>query len=157
MTRVAIGEDLMPLQDGAIRVLDAHGCVVAAGDGPRLSNRPRPVCHSVSMEIELRDAVVALRDELLDAAATASDEPVEFVVGPVELEFGVELRRDAKGKAGFKAWVVSADVEGSVTSGRTHKVKVTLAPRRTGGGDLLVAGERVRPECPGGVPTDSER
>ncbi|WP_406631445.1 trypco2 family protein [Amycolatopsis sp. WGS_07] len=100
------------------------------------------------MDIELGDAVAALRDELVEAAARGSGERVEFVVGPVELEFGFELRRDAKQKAGFKAWVVSADTEDSAVRGRTHKVKVTLAPRPAGGGDLLVAGERARPEGP---------
>lgn len=62
---------------------------------------------------------------------------MEFKVGPVELEFAVELRADAKVKAGFKAWVVSGDAEGGVARGRTHRVKFVLTPQRPGGGDLL--------------------
>ncbi len=100
------------------------------------------------MEIELADAVAAVRDELVEAAARGVDEQVGFVVGPIELEFGVELRRDAKAKLGFKAWVVSADAEAGVSRGRTHRVRVSLTPKGPGGGDLLIAagsGRRLEP------------
>jgi Trypsin-co-occurring domain 2 len=93
------------------------------------------------MEIELADAVAVVRDELLAAAARGAGADVEFVVGPVELEFAVELKADAKAKAGFKAWVVSGDLETGVARARTHRVRVTLTPKRPGGGDLLVSAE----------------
>ncbi|MGY6658641.1 trypco2 family protein [Amycolatopsis sp. TRM77291] len=109
------------------------------------------------MEIELADAVASVRDELLLAAAQGVGAGVEFVVGPIELEFAVELRRDAKMKTGFKAWVVSADGEGGVALGRTHKVKMTLNPRQPGGGDLLVTGDEGRRAGPGDVTGISER
>jgi len=103
------------------------------------------------MEIELADAVASVRDELLAAAALGVGAGVEFVVGPIELEFAVELRRDVKVKTGFKAWVVSADVEGGLAKGHTHKVKMTLTPRKPGGGDILVSGDQARPAGPGDV------
>lgn len=93
-------------------------------------------------DIELADAVAVLRDELLAAAAQASaggSSGVEFVVGPIELEFAVELRRDASVKAGFKAWVLSGEAAAGVAQSRAHRVAVTLTPRRPGGGDLLVS------------------
>lgn len=62
------------------------------------------------------------------------------MVGPIELEFAVELRQDAKAKLGFWAWVLSGDAEAGVSRGRTHRVKVVLNPKRPGGGDLLVSG-----------------
>ena len=76
---------------------------------------------------------------------------MEFMVGPIELEFAVELRQDAKAKLGFKAWVLSGDAEAGVARGRTHRVSMTLTPRRPGGGDWLVSGEHGRPEGPGDV------
>jgi hypothetical protein len=109
------------------------------------------------MEIELVDAVASVRDELMAAAARGAGSDVEFVVGPIELEFAVEMRRDAKVKAGVKAWLVSADVEGGVARGRTHKVKLTLTPQKPGGGDLLVAGDQARPVGPGAVSGHVER
>jgi hypothetical protein len=103
------------------------------------------------MEIELADAVAAVRDELVHAAARGIGQPVGFLVGPIELEFTVELRQDAKAKAGFKAWVVSGDAEGGLSRGRTHRVSMTLTPVRPGGGGWLVAGNADRPDGPGDV------
>src|SRR5689334_11480469 len=97
------------------------------------------------MDVALVDAVASVRNELLEAAARSVGAGVEFVVGPVELEFTVELRQDMKIKSGFKAWVVSGEAEGGLTSSRTHKVKLTLTPRAPGNTDLLVAGESGRP------------
>jgi hypothetical protein len=80
------------------------------------------------MEIELASAVAALRDELLEAAAVRGHE-IHFLVESIELEFSVELKKDAKAKSGFKAWVVSADAEVGVARGKTHRVKVALTPK----------------------------
>ncbi|MFE4633978.1 trypco2 family protein [Streptomyces sp. NPDC056773] len=103
------------------------------------------------MDIELADAVAAVRDELLAAAARGAGQGLEFKVGPVELEFAVELRADAKVKGKFKAFVVTGEVEAGVARARTHRVKVTLAPQRSGGGDLLVGGDTGRLQGPGDV------
>jgi hypothetical protein len=103
------------------------------------------------VEIELADAVAAMRDELLTAAARSAGQEIAFVVGPIEMEFAVELRADATARVGFTAWVVSADVEAGadvkadveaeagVGRSRTHRVKVALTPQRPGGGDLLIS------------------
>lgn len=103
------------------------------------------------MDIELGDAVAVVRQELLDAVGRGAGAEVGFVVGPIELEFAVELRADVKVKAGFKAWVLSADVEAGVVRGRTHKVKVTLTPKNADGTDVLVAGEAGTGFGPGNV------
>lgn len=103
------------------------------------------------MDIELADAVASVRDQLLEAVSRGAGSAVEFAVGPIELEFAVELRKDAKAKTGFKAWVVSADADAAVAWGRTHKVKMTLTPRKPGGGDLVVTGNRNRSAGPGDV------
>lgn len=102
------------------------------------------------MEIELGDAVAALRDELVHAAARGIGQRVEFLVGPIELEFAVELRQDAKAKAGFKAWVASGDAEGGLSRVRTHRVSITLTPKGPGGNTWLVAGD-LRQDGPGDV------
>jgi hypothetical protein len=103
------------------------------------------------MDIELADAVAVVRDSLLAAAARGADQDVEFVVGPIELEFAVELRQDAKAKAGFKAWVISGDVEAGAGRTTKHRVTVSLTPRARGGGDLLVSSSSERPDGPGDV------
>ncbi|MFI5591669.1 trypco2 family protein [Amycolatopsis sp. NPDC051758] len=92
------------------------------------------------MDVELTDAVAALRDELIAAAAKGVGAGVGFVVGPIELEFGVELKKDAKLKTGFKAWVVSGDAEVGVAHARTHRVRITLTPKTETGEDILISG-----------------
>jgi hypothetical protein len=54
------------------------------------------------VEIELADAVAAVRDELVEAAARGVGQAVSFTVGPIEMEFAVELRADARAKAGSR-------------------------------------------------------
>lgn len=76
--------------------------------------------------IELADAVQAVRDELIAAAARGIGQDVEFEVGDIELEFAVELRKEAKGGLKVKAFVVEAGLDGGVSSTRTHRVKVAL-------------------------------
>ncbi|WP_171166719.1 trypco2 family protein [Streptomyces sp. I05A-00742] len=92
------------------------------------------------MEIELGGAVAALRDELLEAAAQGANREVVFEVGPIEMEFQVELRRDVRVKSGFRAWVLSADADAGVARGRAHRVSFSLTPRGvSGGGPLLIS------------------
>ncbi|MFJ9690349.1 trypco2 family protein [Streptomyces bacillaris] len=102
------------------------------------------------MDIPLVDAVAAVRDELIAAAGRGGNDPdVVFAVGPVEMEFEVELRVDAKAKAGFKLWAVGAETEAGLSRGRTHRVSFTLTPRNAHGGDLLVSGSAQRADGPG--------
>ncbi|MFE9258837.1 trypco2 family protein [Streptomyces sp. NPDC006879] len=104
------------------------------------------------MDVPLVDAVAAVRDELIAAAGAGGTHPdLVFAVGPVEMEFEVELRADAKAKAGFKLWAVGAETEAGVSRGRTHRLSFTLTPRRVGGGDLLVGGSPDRQAGPGDV------
>lgn len=94
------------------------------------------------MEIELSKAVAGLRDELLAASAAGVGSSLPFAVGPIELSFEVELRVDTKAKAGFKAWVVTGEVEAGAGRTRRHRVSVTLTPQAPGGGPVLVGSDR---------------
>ncbi|MFI1719746.1 trypco2 family protein [Streptomyces sp. NPDC020489] len=84
--------------------------------------------------IELADAVQAVRDELITAAARSTGHDLAFEVGDIELEFDVELRKETKGGTKVKAWVVEAGADGSAGTTRAHRVTVTLQAldRRTG-------------------------
>ncbi|MFC8045333.1 trypco2 family protein [Nocardia sp. NPDC057353] len=93
------------------------------------------------MEIELADAVEVVRNELYAAVARRGEPDIEFVVGPVELSFELELRRDAKAKLGFKAWVVTGDVEAGAVKTKRHRVAITLTPRVHSGDDVRVGGD----------------
>ena len=101
---------------------------------------PRAI--GVVMEIELADAVAALRDELLTAAAKGAGAGLNFEVGPIELSFEVELRKDASVKAGFKAWVLNGEAKGGIAHARTQRVTLTLTPKTPSGGDVRVNTDR---------------
>lgn len=90
--------------------------------------------------IELADAIEAIRQELLDAAKRGDGQPIQFEVGPVALDFTVELKRDARAKTGVKAWVLSGDLEGGIAQNRVHKVSVTLTPKNVDTGTSLEIG-----------------
>ena len=93
-------------------------------------------------EMELVEAVQTIRDELLHAAASGSGSDVAFEVGPIQLEFSVELRRDARARGGIRAFVVSAEADAGISRARTHKVSLTLTPRQPAtGAPLLIAAE----------------
>jgi hypothetical protein len=92
------------------------------------------------LEIELADAVAAVRDELLKAQTRGAGQAIVFEVGPVEMEFEVELRADANAGGKFRVWAVSAEAGASVSRGRTHRVAFTLTPKRADGGGLEIHG-----------------
>ncbi|MFI0978475.1 trypco2 family protein [Streptomyces sp. NPDC021093] len=79
--------------------------------------------------IELADAVESVRNQLLRAAARSAGKEITFTVGDIQMEFTVELRKEIKGGAKVKAWVVEAGADAARSTGRTHKVSLTLKPK----------------------------
>lgn len=79
--------------------------------------------------IELADAVDSVRNQLIEAASRATGRPLSFELGPVQMEFTLELRKEHKAGGKVKAWVVEAGTDTARTSGHTHKVSFTLTPR----------------------------
>ncbi len=84
--------------------------------------------------IGLADAVRALRSELTGAITQAEGERLQFNLESVEMEFLLEVRREAAAEAGIKFWVVNAGVKGGMSRGSTHRVTLALTPKdlRTG-------------------------
>jgi hypothetical protein len=80
------------------------------------------------LDVPLASAIEALRRELVAAVQEGRDQDVRFALGPIELEFQVEVAREAGGEAGVKFWVVSLGGKGSRTSGTTHTVRLSLNP-----------------------------
>lgn len=94
--------------------------------------------------LDLADVVHALRRELAEATAEGADAEVRFELGPVELEFLVDVKRDGGADAGVRFGVVSFGAKGGVTSGSTHRLKLTLTPKDSYGRAPHVAGEGAR-------------
>ena len=90
-------------------------------------------------EIELSAAVRAVREQLVLAAAEGAGSAVRFEVGPIQMEFAVEIRREAGARGGVKAWVLTAEAEAKASRGSTHRVSFTLTPKDAAtGGDLEI-------------------
>jgi hypothetical protein len=85
--------------------------------------------------IELADAVESVRNQLLAASARAVGKEITFTVGDIHMEFTVELRKEVKGGLKVKAWVVEAGADAGRSTGKTHKVSLTLKPKVAATGD----------------------
>ncbi|MEH6373147.1 trypco2 family protein [Streptomyces sp. KLMMK] len=92
-----------------------------------------------SGDMELAEAVQAVRDELMSAAAQGAGSDVTFKVGPIALEFTVELRKDARARGGIRAFVVSGETDAGVSRTRTHRVSLTLEPVLADGTPVLIS------------------
>jgi hypothetical protein len=79
--------------------------------------------------IGLSDAITALRTELVTAMAAGQAEKLHFELGPVELEFTVDVRKDGGADAGIRWGVISFGAKGSVGSSAGHRVKLVLQPK----------------------------
>ena len=82
--------------------------------------------------IPLRDAVQALRGEIIAAAENASTQAVRFELGSIEMEFQVVARKEVGGEAKFGFHIFAADAtlggSGKSADERTQKVKFVLTP-----------------------------
>jgi Trypsin-co-occurring domain 2 len=79
--------------------------------------------------VGLADAVRALRSELTAAMAEAEGQRLRFELDAVEMEFLLEVRKEGGAEAGVKFYVISLGAKGGVSSGSTHRVKLSLSPK----------------------------
>lgn len=97
--------------------------------------------------IPIADAIQAIRREVVKAVKAGEKEEIKFELGPIELEFQVEIAQERSGtagvSAGFNVWVIEAEVsgEGTVQHSRatTHTVKLTLNPQKSDGSSVKVS------------------
>ena len=89
---------------------------------------------------ELGDTVSAVREQLQRAMAQGQGKPLKFRTGPVEMEFAVEVKKEAGVKA--KVFVLPWTVEANAAAGRTgtHRIKITLQPVDGQGNDAQISG-----------------
>jgi hypothetical protein len=86
--------------------------------------------------LPLAEVVRALRSEIVKAAEAATNEEIQFGVGPIDVEFQVVAKREGGPEAKIKFGILGVGVEagGSAkfANERTQKVKFTLKPVRIG-------------------------
>jgi hypothetical protein len=100
-------------------------------------------------ELELAQAIDALRTELRKAQDSGQGADVRFSVGSVEVELAIEVVKKAGGEASVKVLsLLSLGGKGEVSKGDTNRVKVVLNPIGVGGAPFEVASARdQRPDA----------
>jgi hypothetical protein len=78
--------------------------------------------------VGLAQAIGALRRELAQAQRAAAGEDLRFRLGPVEMEFLLEVTKEGSGEAGVRFWVVNVGGKGGVSRGMTHRLTLALQP-----------------------------
>lgn len=93
-------------------------------------------------------AIQSLRQELSQALKEGQGQELRFELGPVELEFQVEVSWDVGGKAAGKGGInfsiislgeASAEVEAKRSQGKIHTIKLTLNPKTSDGSNVRVS------------------
>ena len=100
----------------------------------------------VTTELGLAETIEALRDELEAAMARSDGRKLQFVIGPVQVEFHVTVRREAGGGAKARFWVLEAGAEGKYALETIQKVSLTMEPVTADGSPVRVErGAKERP------------
>ena len=92
--------------------------------------------------VGLADAVRGIREELDIALDEGRNDRILFELGPIEMEFGVDVRKDRSARAGVKVWVLNASAGGDNGTTATSRLKVTLNPVTADGRAARIASER---------------
>lgn len=79
-------------------------------------------------ELGLAETIEALREELETAIASSDDRRLRFLVGPIQVELHVGVRREAGAGGKARFWVVEATADGRYVSESIQKVSLTLEP-----------------------------
>jgi hypothetical protein len=94
--------------------------------------------------IGLSDAIEALRAELVTAMTKGQQDQLVFELGPVELEFTVDVHKDRDADAGIRWGVVSFGASGTSGSATGHRIKLVLQPKDAGSGHNAEVGSARR-------------
>jgi hypothetical protein len=94
--------------------------------------------------VGLADAIAALRRELTSALESGRGEDIRFRLGPVELEFELDVTRELKAGGGVQFWVVSLDGSGQRSNSSRHHIKLSLQPVGPDNADINVASQQTQ-------------
>lgn len=96
--------------------------------------------------IPLAKVIADLRSELLAAVAEGRQKELRFKLKPVELELSIAMTLKGEAGAQVKFWVVELGGKGSGEKTATHKLRLTLEPVDSRGGEFLVSDTMERPD-----------
>src|SRR5947209_6773429 len=93
--------------------------------------------------VSLAKAIEAVREELKQAQNSGAGDDVRFTVGPVVMEFAVELTGTIGTDASVKVLnIVSIGGKGERSRSESNRVTVTLTPHTPKGGPFEVSSQQ---------------
>jgi hypothetical protein len=101
--------------------------------GDRAGQIRRYMRMSPSDTIPLAEWMRAFRAELGRAQEEGLGQPVQFTLGPLELEFEMATTREAGGEGAVRFWVVQFGATAKHGGQTTQRVKLTLTPKTADG------------------------
>jgi hypothetical protein len=93
--------------------------------------------------IGLKEMIIALRKELLDAQKEGVQRDLKFNVEQIEMEVELVTTKEGGAEGGVKFWVYSADMKASLGETRTHRLKLKLKPE-SNDGDLSISDDGTK-------------
>jgi hypothetical protein len=91
--------------------------------------------------IGLAEVVAGVRAELAAAMIQGAGREPRFELGPITMEFTVELRKEKGIEGGVQVWVLSAGGKGAKAEAHTHHLTVEIRPIMSTGESVKVASE----------------
>lgn len=91
-------------------------------------------------DVDLAEAIEAVRAELIEAQRDGRGKALSFMVGRVVIELSGEIKTTGSAGVGAKFWVVSVDAKGERSAAASHKVTVELIPESADGSSWKVQG-----------------
>ena len=107
----------------------------------------------MDQDLELKDVVQKLREDLQSAAKEGQGKDIKFKLESIELELKVAAKRVAEGKAGIKFSIFGIGAEvgggGKLEGDRVQTIKLKMVPQTAAGGTVAVrAHTSQRPAVP---------
>ncbi len=91
--------------------------------------------------VGLADAVTALKQELVRAMSQGNRDTLQFLLGSVEVEFLLNVKKAGAGDAAVKFGIVQVGARGGVDHSASHRVKLVLTPMDYSGRNPLISDE----------------
>ncbi|WP_042407547.1 trypco2 family protein [Streptacidiphilus carbonis] len=91
----------------------------------------------------LSEAISAIRAELEKAMDDGRGHKIHFRPGPVEMEFAVDVKKDAQAgaKVSILPWSASVEAKAGYATGATSRLKITLQPVDKDGQDQNISAQ----------------
>jgi hypothetical protein len=100
-------------------------------------------------DLKLSEMIEALRVELAVAAKAGDGQELRFEVGPIDLEVEIAVTKTTTSNAGVEFWVIKAGADRERVDAVTHRLKITLQPKRADNSGPV----QVSSPATGGPPT----